>query len=293
MVARNFDLTALRSFTAVADAGGVTRGASRLNLTQSAVSMQLKRLEEQLGLSLLDRSQRQVTLTAEGEQLLGYARRMLSLNDEAWGRLTNPAFEGELTLGVPQDIMYPNVPKVMRRFAQEYPRVRVLLQSDLTVELKDRFARSEIDLILTTEADLDPGGETLVRQPLVWVGAQGGNAWRARPVRFGSTSRCVFRRTAIDALEAAGLPWELSIDSLSCQAVEVSVNADLAIFTQLEGSIPPRCEVIRHGGALPDLPDYFINMYVRDSGPRAGLAERLADFVRDAYAGGSVRVAAE
>ncbi|PZQ52678.1 MAG: LysR family transcriptional regulator [Rhodovulum sulfidophilum] len=291
-MARNLDLTALRSFVAVADSGGVTRAAGQLNLTQSAVSMQLKRLEEQLGVSLLDRSLRQVTPTAEGEQLLGYARRMLALNDEAWGRMTNPAFEGELTLGVPQDIMYPNVPRVLRRFAQEYPRVRVLLQSDLTVELKDRFARSEIDIILTTEPELDAGGETLARQPLVWVGAQGGHAWRERPVRFGSTTRCVFRRTAIDALEAAGIPWELTVDSLSCQAVEVSVNADLAIFTQLEGSVPPSCEAIRHGGSLPELPDYFINMYVRDSGPRAVLAERLAAFVRQAYCA-PVRVAAE
>lgn len=292
-MARNFDLTALRSFVAVSDSGGVTRAAGQLNLTQSAVSMQLKRLEEQVGLSLIDRSLRQVTLTADGEQLLGYARRMLSLNDEAWGRLTNPAYEGELTLGVPQDIIYPNVPRVLRQFAQEYPRVRVLLQSDLTVELKDRFARSEIDLILTTEPELDTGGETLVRQPLVWVGAQNGQAWRARPVRFGSTSRCVFRRSAIDALENAGLPWDLMVDSLSCQAVEVSVNADLAIFVQLAGSIPSGCEAIRHGGSLPELPEYMINMYVRDTGPRAVLAERLAGFMRQTFAPGTQRIAAE
>lgn len=290
---RNLDLTALRSFVAVADSGGVTRAAAQLNLTQSAVSMQLKRLEEQIGLSLLDRGQRQIGLTGEGEQLLGYARRMLSLNDEAWGRLTNPAFEGELTLGVPQDIMYPHVPRVMQRFAQEYPRVRVQIQSDLTVELKERFARSEIDLILTTEADLGPGGEMLDQQPLVWVGAQGGQAWRSRPVRFGSTSRCVFRRPAIDALDAAGLPWELAVDSLSCSAVEVSVNADLAIFVQLEGSIPSGCEAIRHGGALPRLPEYLINMYVRDTGPRAALAQRLGDSIRQAFVGGAMRVAAE
>lgn len=293
-MARNLDLTALRSFATVADAGGVTRAASQLNLTQSAVSMQLKRLEEQLGLSLLDRGQRQVTFTAEGEQLLGYARRILALNDEAWGRMTNPAFEGELTLGVPQDIMYPYVPRVLRHFAQDYPRVKVLLQSDLTVELKDRFARSELDLILTTEETLDPGGETLARQALVWAGARGGQVWRSRPVRFGSTSRCVFRRSVIDALEAAGVDWELVVDSLSCQAVEVSVAADLAIFAQLEGAIPERCEVIRHGGALPDLPDYLINMYVRSTGPRAALARELACSLRQSFSASTApRLAAE
>jgi DNA-binding transcriptional LysR family regulator len=288
---RNLDLTALRSFVAVADAGGVTRAAAQLNLTQSAVSMQLKRLEEALGQQLLDRSQRTIAPTAQGEQLLGYARRMLDLNDEAWGRMTNQAFEGEITLGVPQDIMYPHIPRVMQRFAQEYPRVRVMLLSDHTIDLKHKFERSEIDLILTTEAELDPGGEMLDQQPLVWAGAEGGQAWRARPLRFGSTARCLFRRPAIEALERAGLNWEMAVDSLSCSTVEVSMLADLAVCVRLGGSIPAGCEEIRHNGALPDLPDYLINMYVAE-GPRAALAERLATLIRKAY-GCPVRLAAE
>ena len=288
---RHLDLTALRSFAATADAGGVTRAAAQLNLTQSAVSMQLKRLEESLGLPLLDRSSRTIALTAQGEQLLGYARRLLALNDEAWGRMTDQAFEGELTLGVPQDIMYPNIPRVLRQFAREYPRVKVLLTSDVTIDLRHRFARKEIDVILATEEELGSGGETLLREPLVWVGAEGGQAWRARPVRFGSTARCVFRRTAIEALEKAGIPWELSVDSVSCSAVEVSVSADLGIFVQLASSVPARCEAVRHGGALPALPEYLINMYVGE-GPRAALAQALARCVRQAYRGAE-RIAAE
>lgn len=102
---RNLDLTALRSFVAVADCGGVTRAAGALNLTQSAVSMQLKRLEESLDTKLLDRSSRQISLTAAGEQLVSYARRMLELNDEVYARLTATEFEGEIVLGVPHDIV--------------------------------------------------------------------------------------------------------------------------------------------------------------------------------------------
>ena len=288
---RNLDLTALRSFAAVADAGGVTRAAAQLNLTQSAVSMQLKRLEEGLGLPLLDRSARTIALTAQGEQLLGYARRLLAFNDEAWGRMTDQAFEGELTLGVPQDIMYPNIPRVLRQFSREFPRVKVLLNSDFTVELRHRFARGEIDVILTTEQELRPGGETLVREPLVWIGAEGGQAWRSRPLRFGSTSRCIFRRTALEALDGAGVPWELAVDSVSCSVVEASVAADLGILVQLACSVPARCEAIRHGGALPELPDYMINLYVAE-GPRAALAHALARCVRQAYSRAE-RIAAE
>jgi DNA-binding transcriptional LysR family regulator len=281
-MARHLDLTALRSFAATVDAGGVTRAAAQLNLTQSAVSMQLKRLEEVLGLALFDRSGRTLALTAQGEQLLGFARRLLALNDEAWGRMTDQAFEGELTLGVPQDIMYPNIPLVLRRFAREYPRVKVLLNSDFTVDLRHRFERREIDVILTTEQELRPGGETLVCEPLVWIGAEGGQAWRSRPLRFGSTSRCIFRRTALAALDAAGVPWELAVDSVSCSAVEASVAADLGILVQLACSVPARCEAVRHGGALPELPEYLINLYVCE-GPRAALAQALADCVRQTY----------
>ena len=124
-------MTALRSFVAVADSGGVTKAAGFLNLTQSAVSMQLKRLEESLNVALLDRSARTIGLTPAGEQLVSYARRMLALNDEAYGKLTAVEYEGEITLGVPHDIIYPVIPGVLQRFAAAYPRVKVHLVSSV------------------------------------------------------------------------------------------------------------------------------------------------------------------
>jgi DNA-binding transcriptional LysR family regulator len=289
---RNLDLTALRSFVTVADSGGVTRAALQLNLTQSAVSMQLKRLEESVGQPLLDRSGRGVALTPQGEQLAGFARRMLALNDEAWGHLTNQAYEGEIALGVPHDIIYPHIPKALHRFACEFPRVQVKLHSSFTAELKLQMTRGEMDVILTTEAGVDTGGMVLDRQPLTWIGAQGGVVWRTRPVRFASVSRCIFKRPAIDALERAGLPWALTVDAQSFSAVDASVSADLAVCVQLESAVPRLCEVIRHNGALPALPDYLVNMYVTD-GPRAALAERLAEMIRESYGRGEQKIAAE
>jgi DNA-binding transcriptional LysR family regulator len=289
---RNLDLTALRSFVTVADSGGVTRAAAQLNLTQSAVSMQLKRLEEATGQPLIDRAGRGVALTAQGEQLAGYARRMLALNDEAWGMLTNREFEGELNFGVPHDIIYPYVPRALHRFAAEFPRVRVHLHSNFTATLKAELARGEMDLIMTTEPEVDHGGEVLAAYPLVWVGAQGGQAWRARPVRFASVTRCLFKRDAIEALEAAGVPWVLAVDAQSFSAVDASVSADLAVCVQLESAVPQHCEAIRHCASLPPLPEYKVNMY-RTDGPQAVMAERLAEMVRQAYGVGGERVAAE
>ena len=154
---RNLDMTTLRSFVAVADCGGVTRAAGMLHLTQSAVSMQIKRLEELLGLTLLDRGNRAVALTAAGEQLLGYARRILEMNDEVVGRLTEESYEGEIVIGVPHDVVYPVVPRVLKTFNAAFPRVKVHLKSSSTVALRAALQKGEADLIVTTEEGLGAG----------------------------------------------------------------------------------------------------------------------------------------
>lgn len=279
---RTLDLTALRSFAAVADSGGVTRAAGRLNLTQSAVSMQLKRLEESLGHSLLDRSGRGVALTAQGEQLLAYARRMLALNDEALARLTGEAWEGEIRFGVPHDIVYPHIPAVLARFARSHPRVRVVLSSSHTRKLLWAFQRGEVDLILTTEDTAPAGGETLVERRLVWIGAEGSRVWRERPLKLAFEHICSFRPLALRALEQADVPWTMAVESDSTRTVEASLAADLGVACMLEGTLPPHVEVIDHGGALPTLPTVRINLYAA-GGPKAALTAQLAEAVRDAY----------
>lgn len=288
---RNLDLTALRSFVAVADSGGVTRAAGYLNLTQSAVSMQLKRLEQAIGVELLDRSGRGIALTASGEQLLGYARKLLTLNDEVYGRLTHNEFEGEIVLGVPHDIVYPWIPTVLQRFNADFPRVNVQLLSSYTTALKEQFARGECDMILTTEDGPGPDGETLVSLPLVWIGALGGSAWKKRPLRLAFEYRCFFRKRVQEALDRAGIPWEMGVESEQTRPIEASVSADLAVHAMLSGTVSPHCEVIQHGGALPDLPELDINLYTADSG-KGEMTEVLAGLIRKAFKCGPLQAVA-
>ncbi|MCR8546538.1 LysR family transcriptional regulator [Salipiger sp. P9] len=277
---RNLDITTLRSFLAVADAGGVTRAAGFLNLTQSAVSMQLKRLEETLGLALLDRSGRGVSLTPAGEQLLKYARKMVELNDEIYARLTLQDWEGEIVLGVPHDVVYPVIPRVMKRMQRDFPRVRLQLLSSYTAELKDLFARGAVDVILTTEAEPGENGETLLDVPLRWYGALGGTAWKARPLRIAFSRRCGFRPVAIAMMEHEGLEWELAVDSESDRTIEVSVSADLAVTPVLEGHAPAHFELIP-GGVLPDLGMQKICLYA--SGARPQIVEPLLESLRSEF----------
>jgi DNA-binding transcriptional LysR family regulator len=279
---RNLDITALRSFVAVAETGGVTRASGFLNLTQSAVSMQLKRLEEALGLSLLDRSSRQISLTAAGEQLLGYAKRMVEMNDDIVSRLTDQSYEGEITLGVPHDIVYPAIPTVLQQFNREYPRVKVQLVSSYTTGLRAQFRRGECDVILTTEDACDAGGETLSQVPLVWVGAPGGSAWKARPLRLAFEHRCIFRVGVQTALTAAGIDWEMGVESDSTRTIEASVSADLAVHAIVDGTTPPHMEVIDHGGALPELEVKKINLYRSDLAT-SPMYDDLINLLRQAY----------
>jgi DNA-binding transcriptional LysR family regulator len=278
---RNLDITTLRALVAVTDHGGVTRAAAMLNLTQSAVSMQIKRLEEMLGLSLFDRGNRRVSLTASGEQLVRYARRILALNDEAVGRLTEDLYEGELRLGVPHDIVYPVVPRVLKQFNAAYPRVNVHLRSSSTVKLREEFARGEVDLILTTEEGVDDGGETLTEMALRWTGAPGGTSWKRRPLRLAFCTNCIFRPIVLRKLEQAGIDWEMAVLSEDDRAVEALVSADLAVGALLEDSIPPHQEAIEPGGALPDLGVQKINLYARAGGDP--LIDPLSDMLRQGF----------
>jgi len=282
---RNLDVTTLRSFVAVAESGGVTRAAGFLHLTQSAVSMQLKRLEEVLGLDLFDRSGRSIALTASGEQLLVYARRMVALNDEVISRLTDQAYEGEITLGVPYDIVYPAIPRVLKQFHAAFPRVKVQLDSSYTRRLKAEFSKGSCDIILTTETDMDAGGEELCTKPLCWIGAPGGSAWRQRPLKLAFGRQCTFRPGVVERLDAADISWDVVVETESDRTIEATVSADLAVHSMIEGTEPPHLDRIDHGGALPDLPVQRINLYGAGAAQNE-MHEAMVNLLRRAFASG-------
>jgi DNA-binding transcriptional LysR family regulator len=279
---RNLDLSALRSFVTVADVGGVTRAAGYLNLTQSAVSMQIKRLEDSLGIPLFLRAARKLALSPDGEQLLSYSRRMLALNDEAMSLLSATCCQGEIRLGVPHDVVYPAIPGILKRMAQAYPRVRIHLVSSFTLLMKQDYARGGFDLMLTTEEAPDPDAEILSTRSLVWVGAIDGTAWQRRPLRLGFKDTCIFRGRAQSALEAAAVPWEMATGGESEQAVEATVAADLAVSVRLVGSIPEGMAPIAADNQLPPVGEMKLALY-RANRRKDEAMDLLASELRCAY----------
>ena len=279
---RHLDLATLRTLVAIVETGGMTRAAQRLHLTQSAVSMQVRRIEESLGVAVLERGGRSVRPTAEGERLVAYARQMLTLNDEAWDRLTTPRFEGTLAIGVPHDLVHPHIPAVLRGFGREFPRVRITLTSINSIHLREGFARGAFDLVLTTERRPGRGGEVLVREPLVWTGALGGRAWLQRPLPIAFTRDCMFREAGVAALDRAAIPWSDAVDSTSEDSTIVAVVADMAVRADMASSTVTGLAPIEHGGRLPSLPSYCVVLYLTREAKRH-LAEAFAERVREAF----------
>jgi len=279
---KTLDLNTLRSFVVIADAGSMTRAATRLHMTQSAISMQIKRLESSLDLSVFERSKQGILPTPSGEQLLHYARQMLELNDEVWGRLTAEDFEGKVSLGVPSDIINPVIPGVIREFARDYPRVQVQLASALTQKLLHEFDAGKHDIVLTTEHVPRKGGEVLCSQRLIWTGAIGGNAWKTRPLPIGFSKACAFRQTVIDALDAAAIEWRDVVVAEDEIAGAAALAADLCVGAELEFVDHYGREAIAHDGQLPDLPDHSIIMY-RADGMSDTPGRVLGDYIARAY----------
>jgi len=281
---REIDLSLLRAFIAVAETGGMTAAGRHLNLTQAAVSQQIKRLEEQFGTELFDRSQRRPTLTQSGERLFAHAERILSLNEEIWGLMTSRGFEGEVRIGVPHDIIGTFMPPILREFSKAWPRVEISLVCSVTSEMLRMLDQGEVDVILTTEAAPNDKSQLLVSDQLVWVGAPGGSAYERTPlpVTLGD-EQCTFRAAAVKALAATGRDWRFTCTSSEMSAFYASLEADLAVAPLLSETVPKRLEILDAECGLPKLATYYINLYVAPTDPSA-ISLELAKHITRSFA---------
>lgn len=221
----------LRTFVTISETGNFTVAAKRIFRTPSAVSMQIKRLEEQLGRALFIRHPRHVTLTADGEAFLVHARDILRINDEALSRFRVPQLEGRVRFGAPDDFGVRYLPAILSRFASTHPLVEVEVILSTSVTLSRKFEAGEIDMILTisSQSDLVPG-EVIHAEPLVWVGSRDGMAFSKTPVPLAmSTHGCAWRAAALAALDRDGRRYRIAYTSGTGAGQLAAVTADLAI----------------------------------------------------------------
>ncbi|WP_076860487.1 LysR substrate-binding domain-containing protein [Bradyrhizobium mercantei] len=261
MSAPVLDPDLLQAFVAVADHRSFTRAASALNRTQSAVSMQVKRLEERLQAELFHRSTSSVDLSAAGEGLLGYARRILSLNAEAVGRVRAHGTDGRVRLGVMDDYGTLIVPPLLKEFVANYPLIHVEMETGLTSSMTDRLGEA-YDLVIAMHPEGRGEGELLRTEQAVWAASASHRIEELDPLPVALYPQgCLFRSWAMQALDEANRPWRLAFVSHSLSAVEAIAAQGLAITVVKSGTFPPALRRLTARDGMPRLPRAEIRLH--------------------------------
>ncbi|OEC33500.1 DNA-binding transcriptional regulator, LysR family [Pseudomonas cuatrocienegasensis] len=254
----------LRTFVGIAESGSFTRTASQVHRTTAAVSLQIKRLEEILGQRLFRREARRVELTAEGELLLGYARRLLRLNEEAVAHFLAPTLTGKVRFGTPNDIGDRVLPGVLTLFARSHPAVEVEVNVGRSADLVAKLDAGELDLTLINAGNDgmdDSRGEIIYSEELVWAGREGGLAVQRTPLPLAlANSGCAWRRTALDALGRQGTDYRIAYSCEQCAGQEAAMIADLAIAPFPRSLVKPPLRRLGAEQGLPALGEYHIKL---------------------------------
>ena len=258
------DLDVLRTFVAIAETGSFTAAANAVFRTPSAVSMQIKKLEETLRCAVFNRDARSVSLTADGEILMGYARRMLAINREAVSKFVVPDVSGVVRLGSPDDYGERVLPAVLKRFAQSHPSVAVDVIIDQSVNLRRRLNERELDITLFTVCrNIPPDAEILLTEPIVWGGARGGCAHMRKPLPVSVWEEgCAWRADALEALGREGRNYRIAYMSAHTAGQRSAILADLAIAPLPKSFIGDEIVALGPEHGLPQLSNYNLAMIV-------------------------------
>jgi len=276
------DLELLRSFVSVVDSGGFTRAGERVHRTQSTVSQQIKRLEDDIGQPLLNRTGKDVTPTEAGERLLSYARRLLSLAEEARDVLAGPSKEGAVRLGIPEDFAAYRLTKLLASFSRSRPGLRLDVRVDQSTYLRRDLERGELDLALFKRNAGEKGGIAVWPERVHWVTSKThpiDAEIRSVPL-IGFPTGCLYRSRAIHAIESAGRAWHMAYTSSSLTGIQAAVAAGLglSILSEIAIQADHRVLTAKDGFAPIDKTEVAL-VASPDAGPATlRLADRLAEF---------------
>jgi DNA-binding transcriptional LysR family regulator len=281
---RHLDTDSLETLVTIVDRDGFTAAGEALGKTQAAVSVIVSRLEARLGKRLLERSRKGVSPTPAGEVLIGYARRILSLEDEALAAIIGNEAEGRVRLAVPDDFLDFMVAPLIGAFSKRFPRVQLEMRCDLSFRLEPMLERGEVDLAIITRDPARPLGERLKHEPRVWCAARDHRPELIDPVplaMFPEGCRC--RPSALAALDAVGRPWRIAYTSTHLPGIYSAVNAGMAVTILGASSVPKEWRRLGPEDGFPDLPPLDIALIVARGASVA--TRRFATFIREAITG--------
>jgi DNA-binding transcriptional LysR family regulator len=275
------DIDQLKTFVAIAETGSFTRAAEVVHKTQSAVSMQMKRLEERIGRPIFERDGRASKLTNEGERLLDYARRIVKLSAEAVSSISKAGLSGGVKLGVPDDYADRYLPEIMARFSRSHPDVELTVQCEPTIELDRLIDRGELDLAIVTHDAASRPSEVIRRERMLWVSSSRHAVHQEDPLPLaltrpiGTERECPWRRAALPVLEGLGRPYRILYTSRNSSALGAAVLSGLAVSVFPESALRPGMRVLGPSDGFPALPSFDIGL-LRNPHETSELAEALA-----------------
>jgi DNA-binding transcriptional LysR family regulator len=276
---RHFDIRTLRAFVAVVSTGSVTKAARLLCRTQPAITLQIRRLEEQTERRLFDHGQKQPRLTRDGEILLGYARAILQMHDEVWNRLHAKAVVGRVVLGTPDLYAAYLLPSILSSFREAYPNVEVDLRCAPSRTLVEELDSKTVDIALITGMPGIREGEFIRKEQLVWVTSPAHEAHRENPVPLALLPPGnIYRDMAIAALDRIGRPWRLACVSESIGGLQAAVFSGFAVSVVAKSALVPGMRMIGRSESFPGLPSVDLVLH-RAPAPASLPTEKLADFV--------------
>ena len=260
-MANPLDLDQLQTFVAIADTGSFTKAAEVVFKTQSAVSMQMRRLEERIEKPLFEKDGRSNRLTEEGERLLIYARRLLRLNSETIAAFDDKQLVGHVRIGTPDDYADRFLPEIMARFARSNPKVELSVVCEPTVNLDEMMRRGALDIALVTQCDDRRKSEVVRSEPLLWVTSANHNVHEEAvlPLAVGRPS-CIWRAAAIEVLDAARVDYRIIITSWSATVLAAAVLSGLAVSVLPECALRPGMRVLGEADGFGRLPEFGIGI---------------------------------
>src|SRR5882757_556507 len=273
------DVDQLRTSIAIAETGSFTKAAEVVNKTQSAVSMQMKRLEERLERPIFARDGRASKLTEDGQRLLDYARRIVKLNVETIAAFSDAELSGRVALGVPDDYADRYLPEIMARFSRAYPGVELTVICEETICLLERIKVNEIDLAIITNCSGSMTAENFRQERLLWATSNRHSIHCEErvPLALGRPT-CAWRRAAIECLDALGRPYRILYSSGNAAAISAAVLSGLAVSVFPESGLRPGMRVLSAADGFPELPSCRIGL-VRNQHERSSMADALAEHI--------------
>ncbi|MCU1740978.1 MULTISPECIES: LysR substrate-binding domain-containing protein [Pseudomonas] len=280
MPSPTLDLELLRTFVAVVDHHSFAEAGQHLARTQSSVTQQMQRLEQQVGVSLFQKQGRQKQLTEPGRQLLRHARQLLSLNDEALNSLQESHLSGVLRIGSPHDIADTILPPILSHIARSAPRLRLEIDVGRSPYLMEDLHRGKIDMVISTREDSRLQGFALRTSPVWWICSAQYIHVPSEPLPLILVEEpSIYRRYAMEALEREGIAWRQAYLASNLIGIKAAIRAGLGVTPRSMELLGPDMRVLGENDGLPRLPDVTYHLWIRPNTVNP-LVRRAYDLIR-------------